>query len=156
MLAVVEANEDDCADMAEHIRKRDKRELMSAHGHDDIEKIMLESIKLSEFAYAARDEEGRLICMFGFALVPPFEKNAATAWFISAKAIRFHTREFIRKCRELYPLAENYDVIFNWVDSRYTEALRWVEWLGFVRTGDNRIMDDGTEFIGVARRNNSV
>lgn len=150
-LAIVNANAKDCRDMALHIRKRDRRELVSTEGHEDVERAMRENLAVSIFSYAVRDDYGRLVCMFGAAPIEPIENNEVFGWFISAKAIRFHKREFAVKCKKLFCLFDGFAAVHNWVDSRYSKAIRWLEWLGFEKTGENISTMDKVEFVGMKK-----
>lgn len=53
-------------------------------------------------------------------------------WMLSAQACTRHPREFLTTSRGVLELLlTEWDVLTNWIDARYTGALRWAKWLGF-------------------------
>lgn len=148
-LVILPIEAGDIADMAAHMRKADRREMIATYGHDDADVALAECYRLSAFSYAVRDDVGRIVAMFGAI---PDEYGSAAVWFCSARALRFHRKEFARKCKLLgLRLFDCFDTIYNYVDSRYIKAIRWLSWLGFTATGNKRMAYGGIEFIEMAR-----
>ena len=53
-------------------------------------------------------------------------------WLISTNAIEQHPRAFLRICQPLVAqMMERHQTLVNYVDTRNTAAIRWLEWLGF-------------------------
>jgi hypothetical protein len=53
-------------------------------------------------------------------------------WLISTDAIEQHPRAFLRICKPLVAqMLERHQTLINYVDTRNTAAIRWLEWLGF-------------------------
>lgn len=53
-------------------------------------------------------------------------------WLISTEAIERHPRAFLRICKPLVAqMLDRHQTLINYVDTRNTAAIRWLEWLGF-------------------------
>jgi hypothetical protein len=57
--------------------------------------------------------------------------DRAIIWLLGTEGIRKAGCRFARLCRPYIQLfLEYYPVLENWVDSRYTVAVRWLKWCG--------------------------
>lgn len=95
---------------------------------------VLRSIRLSEESYTALFD-GRVAAIFGVRRVGPSSllvPQPAAVWMLTAAPVSEHRFEFLRASRELTNfLGERYPVLFNYIDARYTAAIRWARFLGF-------------------------
>lgn len=96
---------------------------------------LLVSLKAEGRAFTGR-VNGRVICMFG---VNPrtILSREAVIWLLTGDELPQHRIAFLRATRKFMEIArQEYDLLFNWTDSRYIEAHKWLRWLGFAFTGD--------------------
>ncbi len=71
------------------------------------------------------------LCIFGIAprsMISPI----GVPWMMSSNALATHSVAWIRHNREVFTaFSAGWDRLENYVDSRYTKAVRWAGWLGF-------------------------
>ena len=88
------------------------------------------SLFLSEHSYAVLvDDEPVLV--FG---VQPESMVSSTGivWLLATDNIIKIKKQFIKRCKTvLLDLIQDYDVVYNYVYTKNTIALRWLKWLGF-------------------------
>jgi len=91
------------------------------------------SVAVSSHAWAAL-VDGVPDAMFG---VVPFETTAlerpsALIWFVTGTGFPRHALAFARVARPIIrALLEQFGPIGNFIDARYSAAVRWAKWLGF-------------------------
>jgi hypothetical protein len=72
---------------------------------------------------------GEVVAVYG---AKPFDDSVATVWMIPGKACAEHPHAFMRWCKaELPKVLARWPLLFNFVDIRFGQALRWAEFLGF-------------------------
>ena len=70
-------------------------------------------------------------------------------WLIGTDEISNHPISFYRVSKKIFPLlCEGYDSLCNYVDTRNTLSLRWLQWLGF-HVGENI---NGLHFVSWNRK----
>jgi len=87
--------------------------------------------------------DGTPVCMFGVA---PFNvlNGIGAPWMLSANGLTRARKPFLKACpRILEMMLEDYPRLANIVDTRNTQAIRWLRWMGF------RIHDDTIPLNGV-------
>ncbi len=121
------------AALAPRLRAEDVAEVLASHGHGPLEALTA-ALAASELAGALL-VDGEVAALYGVAPVretilgPPV---AGSIWLLGSDALGRHRREFLRRSRLVVAEAlERYPLLFNFVDARYTAALRWAAWLGF-------------------------
>ena len=123
------ASEADAHELAPQLRAPDRAEVI-ALGVEPVEGL-LQSLRSSQEAFTARAEDGRIICMAGVcpaSLVGP----TGVPWLLGSELVPAHGPHFLRESRRLVARwLTMFQVLRNIVDSRYTAAIRWLEWLGF-------------------------
>ena len=68
----------------------------------------------------------------GLAGVEPWSPDIGQIWMVSTPQLYDHRYEFLRKCKRFIAEAHNtYPVLFNYVDARQTDHLKWLSWCGF-------------------------
>lgn len=81
-------------------------------------------------ARAVHAESG-LLCVFGVSTMSALN-GVGIPWMISSKVMVNHQFEFARSSKLYFDhLTQGYDLLFNYVDDRYTASKRWLRWLGF-------------------------
>ena len=125
--------EEDIRHLAESIREDDRRELKRWTGQD-AEYEIRRSVECSHACYAADFGDGSLACIFGACRMNVLE-GEAVIWMLSSKSVERHPVEFYAGskagldalCRAMPDVA----TFYNWVDTGYARACRWLERLGF-------------------------
>lgn len=114
-------------ELARILRPQDLEETKASSGCPDAAIVIRASINRSMEAYAAYVGND-LVCVFG---VTPLRQGAAP-WMLSSIHVDKHAMTFwrcskiaVKYFREFYPL------LMNMVHCKYSQALRWVERLGF-------------------------
>lgn len=114
---------------AANMRLADKKEAW-ALAKDMPTRALLKAFRQSDEVYSGW-ADNTLLCMFG---VTPANllKHSGIVWMLSTKDLPEHSRGFLRHSRHwIADVRTRWPLLWNYVDCRYTEALRWVEWLGF-------------------------
>lgn len=75
------------------------------------------------------DENKDVIAVFGVAR----ELFGNIVWLLGTDKINLHKKEFVKKTKVLADFYTfKYQYIYNFVDSRYTKAIKWIKALGFL------------------------
>jgi hypothetical protein len=138
VIDVREATETRCISIAERMRQQDRAEV-EAGGFSPLQAI-LESQRMSIITECAL-VDGVPAAVWG--VVPRgLLSSYANVWMLGTDMVPQHrkallrlSRAFIARVSRLYPFLDCL------VDSRYTEAIRWVEWLGFKPRGVQSVGD---------------
>lgn len=130
------------------LRRADVAEVRAASGLQPAEALE-RAFEVSDRAWSIEDASGGIVGAFGRARPPAgggFSFRAAAPWLLAADGLVAHRRSFLRGARGWLPaLEDGVDVLFNVIDARNAEHLRWIDWLGFTRI---RLVRD----YGVERR----
>lgn len=119
--------------MAKIMRHEDSLEVV-AQGFSPSEAMRV-SVEGSLIAEAAIMPNGEVGAMWG-AQVKSIVTDTAFMWMLGSHHVPKHrkvllrgSRYFVERVQKMYPRLE------CCVDARYTQAVRWIEWMGFVRKG---------------------
>ena len=75
------------------------------------------------------DEEP--ICLFGLG-TPSLLSDVGCPWMLGTDKVGFYSRAFLRHSRRVVALwSEQFPILRNYVDARNTDAVRWLQWVGF-------------------------
>lgn len=125
-LSVVPATEEHARQLALTMRQEDIEEVRASHALEPLE-ALLTGLSASEHTSAILDGD-MVVAVFGVANVESFD----TVWLLTGERVYRAPLSFIRVCqRELKRLLEQWPVLVNGIDARYSRALRWAQWLGF-------------------------
>jgi hypothetical protein len=121
--------------LAPRLRESDVREVRASHGQDPLT-ALTEAYEVSDQCYVFLGASGRPCAMFGTAPHPSGE--SASVWLLGTPEIAKpgNARTFLRLTRqELDRLHGDYPILFNFVDERNTDSIRWLKWAGcrFIR-----------------------
>jgi hypothetical protein len=112
------------------MRAEDAAEVLAARGHSPIEALgdaLWQSTQA--FTLVAGD---KVLCMTGLIPLHLHNVQAANAWLLTGDAVESHKVAFLRASRFAITLyLEEYPVLVNYIDARYSRALAWAKWLGF-------------------------
>lgn len=119
----------DIAQLALVMRKEDREEVYAATGLGPLDALR-EANMVSRDTFTAW-ADGRVLC--GLGIRPgSLVGGTASPWFLSSVYLPDHTREFLKLSkRAVAAWLNEYEVLVNHVDARYTKSLRWLKKLGF-------------------------
>ena len=154
MILIKKANMQDARLVAKNLRATDKRELKRA-GKEDYEQAVLDSVRVSPFAFAALEGKTPL-CVFGM-LPDGVLSIRARVWMLGTAAINENKKEFVKACRTVIDgMLDIYPILYNIVDANYPQAIRLLEFLG-ASFGEKITLDTGAPFLFFEiRRDNHV
>lgn len=113
--------------LAGNLRRRDSDEVLAA-GFPSERDALEYSFSRSEVRLTV-ERDGVPLAMFG--LVPGPEGAPACAWLLGAQGLGAIKKSFVKLARiTLDIFLANYPVIYNYVDERYTDTIRWLEACG--------------------------
>lgn len=116
-------------DLAENMREKDREEIFAFTGYDPY--TALKTSHKYSVESGAWVVDGRVACMAGVAR-PTVLSDINMPWLLSSDVVPVHSRRFLRGTKVFVDnWKSKYKYMMNFVDSRYDEAIRWVEWLGF-------------------------
>ena len=120
----------DARRLAPDLRKTDLLEIQASTGEDPLA-VLLEGVRRSAPCYAATDEEGALLAIFG--VVPPrLADDAPMAWLLGTDELAARPLSFVRLSRRWVDrLQQGYPALYSCVDARNSTHVRWLEWCGF-------------------------
>lgn len=126
---IVRATPEHAIAIAQNLRLDDRRELWAASASQPTRTIM-RSIKASTWANVGL-VDGVPACVFGVVQVGLFGP-AAVPWAMTTPLVDRHRRAFMRHSRQwVDKMTADHALLFNYVDARYSAAIRWLRWLGF-------------------------
>lgn len=121
---------EDIAVIAHNVRQPDREELWAA-GHLEPYKAIELSFMVSRDTSFTGMAGGKPVCMFGVKK-PSLLNSVAVPWMIASEDLEFHSREFLRRSRDLVKaLSRTFPHMENYVDARNVVAVRWLQWVGF-------------------------
>ena len=129
MIHVRRMTADDIEPIAREARQADRDEIEEGCGQTIASALAL-GLRSSVVAHviAWRDTP---LAAFGDVSYSP-GAGIGIPWLISTNAIEQHPRAFLRICQPLVAqMLERHQTLVNYVDTRNTAAIRWLEWLGF-------------------------
>lgn len=118
----------DCVYLADHMRQADIDEIWASHHASPYYALSL-CWRKSPFCYTV-ERERRPVAIFGIYPVH-FIGTDASVWMLATDEIclirkRFarHSRQIVKRMLELYPF------LYNYVDVRNEESIKWLLWCG--------------------------
>lgn len=116
--------------LAPHVREEDAAEVQASHGMTPLDALAAGVTQSEPHAWAGYID-GELAGLFGISR-STFLSTAAVPWLLTSKVVERHPRAFWLACREVVrQWAATHHELEQWVDARYTRALRWARRLGF-------------------------
>lgn len=128
MIQLRAATIDDCWDLAENLRPRDRQELALGRSATPLDKIIA-AWKGSAPCEAAVTSQGALVCMWG---VQTYPGGLGSIWMLGTPALTSVPLAFLRGCRPvIHRAASGHSVLACAPWRKNTLHLRWLQWLGF-------------------------
>lgn len=126
-VAFVPATEGHIKECAENMRKQDRAEVMAAYGHSPLEALE-RAMKHGAIAALA---DGKVVAVYGISSRSPITR-VGSPWMLTTNEVEKHRKLFLKHTKQqVNQWRREYTVMFNYVDARYTQAIRWLKWLGF-------------------------
>ena len=111
------------------MRNEDRTEIW-ASGHFGPWEALTQSIRLTDETYTGL-ADGRVLCIFGVGKATVLSDLGAP-WMLSSIFVEKHMRAWARGSKiAMGYMTRDIDHLKNYVDARYTVAVRWLSWLGF-------------------------
>lgn len=116
-------------ELAETMRQEDRDEVW-ASAHFTAWDGLVSSIRYTDEPLTAL-ADGVVLCIFGVGKRTLISR-IGYPWMLSSNAVPQHLRTWARGSKVAFNyLTRNVDYMENYVDARYTSAVRWLKWLGF-------------------------
>jgi hypothetical protein len=128
VLEIVPATIELAESLAASMRQSDRDECWAASKQLPLESLLY-SMAHSVDCKAAlfKGEVGAIYGVAPMALLSPH----GCIWMLTSALVEKNRRLFLRGCRsEISRMLTIWPVLFNFIDARYTVALRWANWLG--------------------------
>lgn len=139
----------DCHYVGSRLRAADLAEVRS-RGSDPVEAV------IKGYVYGDRCVTilagGEPICVYG-AVSTGQSPKSASVWMLGTDGVYANRRDFIKDSRErVHDLIRDYELVWNYVDSRNHLHVRWLRWLGFtfIRS-TTELSVDGTPYYEFAK-----
>jgi len=121
--------EDEAEVLALDLRQADKDELVAAYGTTPTA-VISESITLSPLTWVIIHRE-KIVGIFGVAQHRAYP-NVGVPWLLATDELKKIQFIFAKTSRDIVEvMLAGYDILSNVVDTRHTDAIRWLKWLGF-------------------------
>lgn len=121
------ATEVDAQDLAPRLRPAEVAEVMAATGQEPLEALM-DGVASGGEAWAVFFD-GQLAFMWG---VREVAGRVGAAWLLASDLVERYAKTFWKYClSQLGGLLHRWDAVFNAIDVRHEQAIRWATRLGF-------------------------
>lgn len=112
--------------ISENMRDADRNEIWAA-SHESPFQSLSNGLINSDPCFTAK-ADGIPFAMFG---VNRFSKGLGVIWLLGTESVKTNYRNFLKlSIVALEYLLDEYPRMFNFVDARHKESIRWLEWLG--------------------------
>ena len=119
----------DILDLSEDMRDEEVEEVWAASGSYPLEAIF-RSVERSKESFVAK-QDGEVLCIGGLQVNSPLA-NSAVPWLLTTNKMKTNPRALIYFSRKITKdWRKQYKVLSNYVDSRYSQSLRWARGVGF-------------------------
>ena len=118
-------------ELAEIMRSEDRAEIWATAYYTPWDALVA-SIRLTEETYSGL-ADGQVLCIFGVGKAS-LTSTVGHPWMLSSFLVDYHMRAWARGSRIAMKFMTEHsgvDHLKNYVDARYTVAVRWLAWLGF-------------------------
>tara|TARA_E500000331_G_scaffold181189_1_gene174520 strand:- start:3358 stop:3843 length:486 start_codon:yes stop_codon:yes gene_type:complete len=121
----------DILHLAPKMRKEDVEEVLASDNMSPLESLVVPfTIKGAKIYSIIGTKEEGVIGMFGST--PSTQAGYGVAWLLSSAELFNHTRQFLKECPYwVAQMSEGYTHLFNFIDKRNWQSLKWLQFLGF-------------------------
>jgi len=125
------ATHEDVVEVASNLRQGDIDEAQAMYGIDA--GVYLPRSYDPSRTWVFFNDQGHNFGLAGVA--PTGDPNLGQVWMVSTPDLYKNKTVFLRKCGAFIDmLNELHPILFNWVDARQTDHLKWLKWQGFIAT----------------------
>ena len=122
------SKKEDCYNLSKTLRKEDVQEIFSSSGENPAQALLKAYLCSHKHCFSMM-LDGNVVGMFG---INEINKNVGVPWLMGSPDLTKHKFEFYKLSIEyLNTFMDSYNVLFNYVDQRNTQAIRWLKSLGF-------------------------
>ena len=127
--SIVPTTTEHVLELAETMRLEDQAEVW-ASAHYTPWDALVASIGFTDETYTGL-ADGHVLCIFGAGKMT-LTSDTAYPWMLSSFLVEKHMRAWARGSKLAFNfMTRDVDHLKNYVDARYTVAVRWLAWLGF-------------------------
>ena len=113
-----------------HTMRLEDRAEVWASAHYTPWDALVASISLTDETYTGL-ADGQVLCIFGVGK-STLTSDVGHPWMLSSYLVEYHMRAWARGSKLAFKfMTQDVDHLINYVDARYTVAVRWLTWLGF-------------------------
>ncbi len=126
---IVPARLEHVAPIAENMRREDVEEVLAATGRDPLSALQ-GSFDASVLCWTGT-VDGAPACMFGVAPIDILG-GVGAPWLLGTDLVPANTAPFLRRNKAYVArMLALFPCLFNYVDARNRQSIRWLKWLGF-------------------------
>lgn len=119
------------------LRQADILELLASTGTTPSDAIDV-SLEVSEIAWVIK-HEGKIEGVFGLSK----GDGCGIPWLLLTDKVNEFRHAFLKYSWDVIEIMlSRYEILTNFVDSRHTEAIKWLKWLGFTFTETEWFLHD--------------
>ncbi len=134
------SKKEDCYQLSKTLRQQDVQEVFASSGSNPAQALVKAYMCSNKHCYSLM-LDGEVVGMFG---INEINRNVGTPWLMGSDDLTKHKIEFYKLSKSyLSTFMERYNVLFNYVDKRNWQSIRWLKNLGFQFTKE--IADYGYE-----------
>lgn len=112
--------------LEKNMRFKDIEEIW-ATAHETPRESLINGFRVSHPCLTCKDDDTP-IAMFG---VNPYSDGSGIVWLLGSEAIKRNYRNFLKlSILVIEHFLNMYPKLFNYVDARQKESIRWLKWLG--------------------------
>ena len=121
----------DCYELSKTLRKQDVQEVFASFGQNPAQALIRAYLTSHLHCYTIiLDDE--VVGMFGISKI---RDGVGSPWLLGSDKLTDYKFEFHKHAKEhIDTFMDEYDVLFNYVDKRNTQAIKWIKSLGFTFT----------------------
>ena len=122
---------EDCYNLAKSMRKDDVQELFASTGSNPAQALIVAYLSSHRHCYSLILED-EVVGMFGINRI---NEKVGIPWLLGSDKLTKYRVEFHKLAyKYLNTFMDEYNVLFNYVDKRNWQAVRWLKVLGFTFT----------------------
>jgi hypothetical protein len=124
-------SEEDLPFLVERMRPEDVQEIKAGRGVEPLP-ALLYGLRTADICYTLGNEENPYVGIVGVSKT--YVPGAGGVWMLCTEDLVKHQFKFLRGCLQSGVLEEfhdRYPVLWNCVDERNTQHIKWLTWLGF-------------------------
>jgi len=125
------SKKNDCYELSKTLRAQDAQEVFASGGRNPAQALIRAYLTSHLHCYTIiLDDE--VVGMFGISKI---RDGVGSPWLLGSDKLTDHKFEFHKHAKDhIDTFMDEYNVLFNYVDQRNTQAIKWIKSLGFTFT----------------------